>query len=93
LELLQKARSEFADDTELGELEQLARNGIQRTSEAQELIQKGQMLCAEKRFDEGAKFLRQAYELDQHSSPAAAILSDALVEQARLVLDSDWQAA
>jgi eukaryotic-like serine/threonine-protein kinase len=93
LDLLQKARSEFADDTELGELEQLARNGIQRTSEAQELIQKGQILCAEKRFDEGAKFLRQAYELDQHSSAAAAILSDALVEQARLVLDSDWQAA
>jgi len=93
LELLQKARADFPDETELAELEQLARSGIQRAAEAQQLIEKGQGLCSERRFDEGARLLRQAYELDQHSPAAAAILSDALVEQARLVLDSDWQAA
>ena len=93
LELLQKARSDFPDETELAELEQLARSGIQRTAEAQQLIEKGQALCSERRFEQGAELLRQAYEIDQHSPAAAAILSDALVEQARLVLDNDWQAA
>ena len=71
----------------------MARDGETRSDEAQRLMQEGQDLCAERQWDEGIKLLRQAYELDEHNAISRAVLSDALVEQARLVLDRDWKAA
>ena len=93
LDLLQQAQSEFPEDSELIELEKLAREGVTRSEEAHRLMQEGQDLCAERQWDEGIKLLRQAYELDEHNAISRAVLSDAMVEQARLVLDSDWKAA
>ncbi len=93
LDLLQQAQAEFPEDNELVELEKVARDGVTRSDEAQRLMQEGQDLCAERQWDEGIKLLRQAYELDEHNAISRAVLSDALVEQARLVLDRDWKAA
>jgi eukaryotic-like serine/threonine-protein kinase len=93
LDLLQQAQSEFPEDTELAELEKVAREGVTRSDEAQRLMQEGQDLCADRQWDAGIQLLRQAYELDEHNAISRAVLSDALVEQARLVLDRDWKAA
>jgi hypothetical protein len=93
LDFLNQARTEFPDDAELKELEKSANDGVQRSAEAHRLMTEGQELCTQDRFAEGAKLLRDAYELDEHNALTRAVLSDALVEQARLVAESNWQDA
>jgi eukaryotic-like serine/threonine-protein kinase len=93
LELLQRARAEFPDDSELLELEKVAQDGLERASEAQRLMTDGQDLCSQNRFQEGIKLLRQAYGLDEHSAVARAVLCNALVEQSRTMLDTNWEGA
>ena len=93
LDLLQQAKSEFPNDPELAELEKLANDGIQRSAEAHRLMAEGQELCGQDRAADGIKLLRQAYELDEHNTLTRAVLSNALVEQARLIAQSDWQEA
>ncbi|MGO9648052.1 MAG: protein kinase domain-containing protein [Terriglobales bacterium] len=93
LDLLQQAKAEFPDESELAELEKLANDGIQRSTEAHRLMAEGQELCGQNRAAEGIKLLRDAYELDEHNALTRAVLSNALVEQARLVAQSNWQEA
>jgi serine/threonine-protein kinase len=93
LDLLQQAKVEFPDESELVELEKLANDGIQRSTEAHRLMAEGQELCGQNRAAEGIKLLRDAYELDEHDALTRAVLSNALVEQARLIAQSNWQEA
>ncbi len=93
LALLEKSAVEFPNDAELAELGKLAREGVERATRAQQLMTEGQDLCAQHEFAEGLKLLRQAYELDEHNSLTRAVLSNALIEQARLTVDSNWQDA
>ena len=93
LSLLQEAQAEFPGDAELAELEKLVQEALHRAAEAQRLMTEGQALCAQRRFEEGTKLLRQAYELDERNAVARAVLADVLVEQAQLLLESDWSAA
>lgn len=93
LELLQQAQAEFPNDSELLELDRVARDGLERASQAQRLMTDGQDLCSQNRFSEGVMLLRQAYGLDEHNAVARAVLCNALVEQARTMLDSNWEEA
>jgi serine/threonine protein kinase len=93
LDLLQQAKAEFPNETELAEMEKLANDGIQRSTEAHRLMAKGQELCGQNQAPEGIKLLRDAYELDEHNALTRAVLSNALVEQARLIAQSNWQEA
>ncbi|MFZ0287429.1 MAG: protein kinase, partial [Terriglobales bacterium] len=93
LDLLQQAKTEFPDESELTELEKLANHGIQRSAEAHRLMAEGQELCGQNRAADGIKLLREAYELDEHNALTRAVLSNALVEQARLVAQGNWQEA
>ncbi len=93
LDLLEKAAVEFPKDAELGELEKLAREGVERGAKAQQLMAEGQDLCGQRQFADGLKLLREAYELDEHNSLTRAVLSNALIEQARLTVDGNWQEA
>ena len=93
LDLLEKAAAEFPNDAELAELEKLANDGVQRAAKAHGLMTEGQELCAQNRFDDGVKLLREAYELDEHDALTRAVFSNALLEQARLVAESNWQQA
>ena len=93
LGLLEQAAAEFPNDSELAELGKLANDGVQRATEAHRLMTEGQELCAQNRFADGIKLLKQAYELDEHNSLTRAVFSNALVEQARLVAESNWQEA
>src|ERR1700691_55360 len=52
-ELLQRARVEFPEDSELAELEKLASQGIERLAEAQNLISNVQDLFRERRYPDG----------------------------------------
>ncbi|HTF42466.1 MAG TPA: hypothetical protein VK641_01140, partial [Terriglobales bacterium] len=93
LELLERAEVEFPQDAELAELEKLAREGVERATRAQQLMAEGQQLCEQHKFADGIALLRQAYELDEHNSLTRAVLSNALIEQARLTVDDNWQEA
>jgi serine/threonine protein kinase len=93
LDLLQQAKAEFPNEAELAELEKLANDGIQRSAEAHRLMAEGQELCGQNKAAEGIKLLRDAYELDEHNALTRAVLSNALVEQARLIAQSNWQEA
>jgi eukaryotic-like serine/threonine-protein kinase len=93
LDLLQKAAAEFPNDAELTELEKLAQDGVKRKTEAHRLMTEGQDLCEQQKSAEGIKLLRQAYELDENNPLPRAVLANALVEQARSTVETDWQEA
>jgi serine/threonine protein kinase len=93
LELLERAGAEYPGDPELAELEKLARQGVERTTEAAKLLELGQRLCAEKRFEEGIELLRKAQQLDETNPAVRAATVTGLVERAQSVLDTDWRAA
>jgi serine/threonine protein kinase len=93
LSLLEQAGTEFPNDAELSELGKLANDGVQRATEAHRLMTDGQELCTQERFADGIKLLRQAYELDEHNALTRAVFSNALVEQARLLAETNWQEA
>jgi len=93
LDLLQKAVSEFPNDAELTELEKLAQDGVKRKTEAHRLMTEGQELCAKQKSAEGIRLLRQAYELDENNPLPRAVLANAMVEQARSTVETDWQEA
>ena len=93
LDLLQKAAAEFPNDAELTELEKLAQDGVKRKTEAHRLMTEGQELCAQQKPAEGIKLLREAYELDENNPLPRAVLANALVEQARSIVETDWQEA
>jgi serine/threonine-protein kinase len=93
LGLLEQASAEFPNDAELAPLEKLANDGLQRATEAHRLMTEGQELCAQDRFADGIKLLKEAYELDEHNALTRAVFSNALVEQARLVAETNWQEA
>ena len=92
LDLLQSAAPEFPNDVELKELEKLARDGIERKTEAHRLMTEGQNLFAQK-SPEGIKLLRHAYEVDENNSLARAVLANSLVELANATVETDWREA
>jgi LPXTG-motif cell wall-anchored protein len=93
LDLLQKAAAEFPNDAELTELEKLAQDGVKRKTEAHRLMTEGQDLCEQQKSAEGIKLLREAYELDENNPLPRAVLANALVEQARSTVETNWQEA
>jgi serine/threonine protein kinase len=93
LDLLEQAKAEFPNDAELAELEKLANDGMQRSAEAHRLMTEGQELCGQDRAAEGIKLLREAYELDENNALTRAVLSNGLIEHARLIAESNWQEA
>jgi len=92
-ELLQVAATEFPNDEELQELQKHAQQGAQRKTEAERLITEGQQLCAQRKFEDGIRLLRQAYELDENNPLARAVLANTLVEHAQTFVETDWREA
>ncbi len=87
------ALGEFPADAELSELLKLATAGAGRAAEALALVDQGRELCARNRFEEGVELLRKARALDERNAAVSAVLADSLLQQARLVLDSNWRSA
>lgn len=93
LDMLRGSAVEFPDDAELGELEKLAQDGIQRKSEADRLITESQGLFAQRKSADAIQLLRKAYELDKTNSLARSILANALVEHANSIVEIEWWGA
>jgi serine/threonine-protein kinase len=88
-----RALEEFAGDPELAQLAETARRGVERSSQAMELLTQANQLLARDDFEEGIAKLRAAIELDPGSPALRATLGNALLEQARKLILSDWRAA
>ena len=93
LSLLASAQAEHPGDTELAQLEKLARQGLEKAAEARRLVSLGQEECAAGHHQEGVAMLSRAHELDDRNTVVAAALRQALVAQARGVIDADPAAA
>jgi serine/threonine-protein kinase len=93
LDLAGKALEEFPGDAELTNLTALARKGVERSAEARQLLEEGQKLCAEGRYQDGTERLRRAAELDERNPAIAQALANALVEEARELMEADWRPA
>ena len=92
-DLLRDAQAEFPGDPELTELEKLVSQGAGRAEQSGALLAEGLEHCRAGRVEPGIEALQRAYDLDPKSAPARAGLTNALVEQARALLDQDWQSA
>jgi serine/threonine-protein kinase len=93
LDLVSTAFAEFPEDGELKALEQLASQGLARASQIQELVERGNGLCAQGQLDEGIQTLRKAYELDDRNIASRTALIEAMLQKARSLLETDSTAA
>src|SRR5262249_7685247 len=78
---------------ELAEMENLAQAGLEKANQAQRLMTEGQEFCAQHRFKEGLGLLEQAFHIDEHNAVSRNMLCNALLEQARVLVDADWRTA
>jgi hypothetical protein len=90
IDYLRNAAADFPNDVQLSELENRAQDGVKRNAEAQRLITQSQELFAQQKSATAIQLLREAYELDKKNSLARAILSNALVEHAQSLVETDW---
>jgi hypothetical protein len=87
------ALAEFPDDRELAGLERVARQGSERSAEAQRWLEDGKKLCFEHRLEAGLEALKKAVELDGKNPVIRSALLNALLEHARSLMGEDWHAA
>ncbi len=91
--LCQSGLGEFPGDSEMTELEKLARQSEERCAEAQQLLGRGEEKFESGSFEEGLDIVRAAHQLDARSPIIRAVLLERLVTRARGLMDSDWKGA
>jgi eukaryotic-like serine/threonine-protein kinase len=87
------ALAQFPEDSGLQGLLSLADQGVERCSQAQRLMEEGQILCARGDYDGGLPQLREAVQLDDRTPAHRIALVSALLEQSRALMDRDWRQA
>jgi tetratricopeptide (TPR) repeat protein len=92
-DLSARALAEYPGDRELSGLERLARQGLERSSEARTLATDAQTLSADGHFEEAVTSLRRALELDPKNRGIREALVNALIGQAQPLMEVDWRAA
>ena len=90
LKLVRNALEECPDDAELRQLELEAGQGLQRVDTVRDHLRQAQNLWHAGRRAEGLERLRQAHQLDSRNALVRGELVNALVEQARHQVESDW---
>ncbi len=91
--LSQTALLQFPQDQELLVLLRMARQGVERTQEANQLFEEAKALRAKGDWERAVEHLRQALELDKRNIVVQNTLVNLLVERAHALLDTDWTAA
>jgi serine/threonine protein kinase/Tfp pilus assembly protein PilF len=92
-DLAARALAEYPKDQELAGLERLARQGLERCAEALELYGQARALFTERKLEAAIEGFRRAFDLDPANRVIREGLVNALVEQAKPLLDEDWRAA
>jgi serine/threonine-protein kinase len=93
LQTVESALAEFPGEAELLELEKLVHKSLERGSQALECLAQARECSERGAPEEALAALREAYNLDSRNTVIRTVLVNSLLEQARRVVDSDWEAA
>jgi serine/threonine-protein kinase len=93
LQTVESALTEFPGEAELLELQKLVHKSLERGSQALECLSRARELSEKGSSEEALAALREAYNLDSRNTVIRTVLMNSLLEQARRVVDSDWEAA
>ncbi len=93
LQLAIEALAEFPQDSELIVLERIARQGLERTQEAERLFEEARQTRAAGQLEDATALLQHAFKLDQRNLGMRNALVSLLVERAHSLLDQDWRTA
>src|ERR1700733_6101406 len=88
LDRVVSARAEEPQDPELAGLERLARQGLERSTQAQNILEQAQAFFEQRKFQEAIEILHGAQKLDPKNQAIRGVLVNALVAQARSMIDS-----
>jgi serine/threonine-protein kinase len=91
--LAESALAEYPGDAELTALEKLARQGVERSAEAQKLVEDAHTHATGGQLAESIQMLRSARRVDPANKIARAALVDGLLKLASRELESDWKRA
>jgi tetratricopeptide (TPR) repeat protein len=93
LQTVASALAEFPGESELLELEKLIRKSQERGSQALERLAQARESSEKGAPEDALTALREAHELDPRNTVIRTVLVNSLLEQARRLVDSDWEAA
>lgn len=93
LNLVQQALGESPQDAQLVPLERLARQRVEQSQRAQNLLEDGQKLLEDKSYDEALQTMESAHALDDHNPLIRAIYIEAILGKASAVMEADLAAA
>jgi serine/threonine-protein kinase len=91
--VLEDAAGEFPADEELLALQSIARQALERTAKAADLLKEGERLYAAGDIVSGVECLRQAHELDERNPSIRTAYIDTLLKEAAAQLNSNWDTA
>jgi serine/threonine protein kinase len=89
LELVMRAQEEHPGDAELAQLENLVRQGLEKTAQAERLLARGRAESKAGCYPESIDTLKRAYELDDRNPAIRSTLRDTLMGRARQLFHSD----
>jgi serine/threonine protein kinase/predicted Zn-dependent protease len=93
LQTVEAALTEFPGESELLELEKLVRKSQERGAQALELLARAREASEKGTPDEALAALREASSLDSRNTVIRTVLVNSLLDQARRLVDSDWDSA
>jgi serine/threonine protein kinase len=93
LDLVQQALAESPNDVQLVPLERLARQRLEQSERAQNLLKMGQTLLKEKSVDKALEVLAEAHSFDEHDPLIRAVYVQAILTKAWALIDVDLSSA
>ena len=93
LQTVEAALTEFPGESELLELEKLVRKSQERGSQALELLARAREASEKGSPEDALAALREASSLDSRNTVIRTVLVNSLLDQARRLVDSDWDSA
>jgi serine/threonine-protein kinase len=93
MQTVESALAEFPGEAELLELQKLVRKSQERGIQALDCLAKAREHSDRGAPEDALGALREAYGLDPRNTVIRTVLVNSLLEQARRVVDSDWEAA
>ncbi len=93
MQTVQSALAEFPGEAELLELDKLVRKNQERARQAVECLDRARELGEKASPEQALDALREAYQLDSRNTVIRTVLINSLLDRARRLVDSDWEAA
>ena len=93
LQTVESALAEFPGEAELLELEKLVRQSQGRGAQALELLARAREASEKGSPEDALACLREASSLDSRNTVIRTVLVNSLLDQARRLVDSDWDSA